>query len=77
MEMANTVMEVWFEGGGGVCEFLVSISWVCVKSKYGSHDIYVHKIRYDTAAFKFCCSFQHYYMYFSFWFSKWKKALPK
>ena len=31
------------------CEFSVSISWVCIKLKYGFHAIYVHKIRYDTA----------------------------
>ena len=31
------------------CEFSVIISFVCIKLKYGSHAIYVHKIRYDTA----------------------------
>ena len=35
------------------------------------------KIRYDTAAFKFCGSFQHYYFSFRFRKKKKKKALPK
>ena len=49
--MANIVMEVslslfffFFPG-----EFSVSIFWACIKLKYGSNAIYVHKIRYDTA----------------------------
>ena len=54
-------------------EFSISISWVCIKLKYGSHAIYVHKIRYDTAVCIYCGSFQ----YFSFGFRKRKKKKKK
>ena len=52
--MANIVMEVFFFF---VCEFSVSISWACIKLKYGSHAIYVHKIRTAVCIYVFAVAF--------------------
>ena len=61
VEMANIVMEVsFFFFFFFSCEFSVSISWACIKLKYSSHAIYVHKIHYDTAVciFHFAMAFK-------------------
>ena len=67
MEMANIVMEVsvFFSSF-----FFFLVNFQSVYPGF-AHAIYVHKVRYDTAAFKFCDSFQHYY--FSFLFRNGKK----
>ena len=57
------------------CEFSVSISWACIKLKYGSHAIYVHKIRYNTAVRIHVLRWLStlLYLYFSFRFRNEKK----